>query len=207
MDIGIRRISVSIGALLGVFLGLLDLALLNHFFALYHAPSAVLAGVFSFFTCHAAAGTIVVVNYLGTDDLFLCLLIGAETKSAEQRPDEQEYDHERRCKCGQREYDAYEAEYDVECAGSVVIAASSAAVISLLVLDGETIGVVGIYYFNVIFVGIWDILLQCYICRDSMLQMSDSRRLCSSQAAMLRLCLRSSGSQAHQRPFRRTMRE
>ena len=42
---------------------------------------------------------------------------------------------------------------------------------------------------------------------DSMLQMSDSRRLCSSQAAMLRLCLRSSGSQAHQRPFRRTMPE
>ena len=82
MNICVRRISVSVGALLGVFLGFLDLALFYHFFALDHTPSAVLAGVFSLFTGHAAAGAIVVVNDFGTDDLFLCLLIGAETKSS-----------------------------------------------------------------------------------------------------------------------------
>ena len=107
MDVSIRRISVSVGASLGVLLGLFDVFLLYDFLALDHAPSAVLAGVFSFFTRHATAGTVVVVSDLGADDLFLCLLIGSESESADDSPYEEEDKYEWRSERSQSEYQTY----------------------------------------------------------------------------------------------------
>ena len=79
MDICVRGISIPVGALLGIFLRFLDLALFHDFLALDHASAAVLAGILPLFTGGTAARAVIVVDDLRADDLFLGLLVGSET--------------------------------------------------------------------------------------------------------------------------------
>ena len=153
MDIGVGGIAISVGTLLGVFLGLLDLAFLNHFFALDHAPSAVLTAVLALFTRHPAAGAIVVVNDLRADDLLLLLLVGAEAKAPCDPFDElgKQYDGHSQNTYGNGY--TYETENDVKSIRSIVTASAS-AVISRLVIDGESESIVGIYHFHGVFIRI-----------------------------------------------------
>ena len=106
MYVSVRRVSVSVSTLLGVLFGIFDLLLLYYFFALDHAPAAILTVVMAFLTGHAAAWAIVVVNDLGTDDLFLCLLVGSEAQASRDPLDKLIQNDEGSRSDGEAEYHA-----------------------------------------------------------------------------------------------------
>ena len=159
MNVCVRRVAVSVGALLGVLLGLLDLAFFDDFFALDHAPTAILAAVLAFLAGHAAAGAVVVVYDLGADDLFLGGLVGAEAQTACDPLDELEQKYEGSDKDSKGDKARKEL-YDSGTAIVVIIAASvpftaiPVVAFSLLTVLGETEGVVRIGHFHGVLVGI-----------------------------------------------------
>ena len=70
-NISVRRRTVAEGTFFLVFLGILDLLFLNNFFALDKASSAVLTFFGILGTGSTAAGTLGIILYQGTGDLFL----------------------------------------------------------------------------------------------------------------------------------------
>ena len=113
MYVSVRGVSIPVGTLLRILLGIFDLALLYYFLALYHTASAVLAAVLALFTGRTAARAVVVVFDLGSYDLFLGGFVGTEAQASCDPLYECDQDHERcghRCQCQAHDD---EPEYDI----------------------------------------------------------------------------------------------